>query len=213
MLVPPQIINIRLLGVHFVVNGSSETGIPSSCDVRLPGISRVDSLDRYWLAPGTSAIDYNLPLPDKSPRKKPKLPTMPVTRSEAQPKAKRSLSLPPITAMSPPKLVPHPTAVPDANASDLEIDLDYACRYELFGTSFHSIKFHSRCGKVTSDAIEHSHSSPSVWVKCTRCQTLSHIACQRNGRASTSKAQAEFRCDFCIGPLGLKQMSVLDLIH
>ncbi|KAJ7315596.1 hypothetical protein DFH08DRAFT_820517 [Mycena albidolilacea] len=73
-----------LLGLHFVVNGSSETGIPSSCDVRLPGISRVDGLDRYWLAPGTSAIDYNLPLPDKSPRKKPKLPTMPVTRSESQ---------------------------------------------------------------------------------------------------------------------------------
>ncbi|KAJ7366156.1 hypothetical protein DFH08DRAFT_678760 [Mycena albidolilacea] len=157
-----QISQARSLGVHFVVNGSSETGIPSSCDVRLPGISRVDGLDRYWLAPGTSAIDYNLPLPDKSPRKKPKLPTMPVTRSESQPKAKRSLSLPPITAM---------------------------------------------CGKVTSDAIEHTHSSPSVWVKCTRCQTLSHIACQRNGRASTSKAQAEFRCDFCIGPLGLKQMS------
>ncbi|KAJ7312270.1 hypothetical protein DFH08DRAFT_822304 [Mycena albidolilacea] len=161
-----QISQARSLGVHFVVNGSSETGIPSPCDVRLPGISRVDGLDRYWLAPGTSAIDCNLPLPDKSPRKRPKLPTMPVTRSESQPKAKLSLSLPPITAMSPSKLAPHPTAVPDADASDLGIDLDYACR----------------------------------------CQTLSHIACQRNGRASNSKAQAEFRCDFCIGPLGLKQI-------
>ncbi|KAJ7753231.1 hypothetical protein B0H16DRAFT_1835398 [Mycena metata] len=44
-------------------------------------------------------------------------------------------------------------------------------------------------------------------VECTSCRSFSHIACQRNGRASTVQGKKTFRCDYCTPPgiVGVKR--------
>ncbi|KAJ7698840.1 hypothetical protein B0H16DRAFT_1349348, partial [Mycena metata] len=37
-------------------------------------------------------------------------------------------------------------------------------------------------------------------VECTSCRSFSHIACQRNGRASSVQGKKTFRCDYCTPP-------------
>ncbi|KAJ7443390.1 hypothetical protein B0H11DRAFT_1931750 [Mycena galericulata] len=48
--------------------------------------------------------------------------------------------------------------------------------------------------------VDHELIVPHLCIKCTECNNYSHIACQRNGSASSTKKSFKFRCHFCEPP-------------
>ncbi|KAF8145746.1 hypothetical protein K438DRAFT_1781660 [Mycena galopus ATCC 62051] len=64
-----QITRARGLGLHFGVNPDSKTGIPSSREFRLRHIQSVTGLERFWLSPTATALDYTIVPPEKSARR------------------------------------------------------------------------------------------------------------------------------------------------
>ncbi|KAJ6457808.1 hypothetical protein C8R47DRAFT_1203316 [Mycena vitilis] len=55
-----------------------------------------------------------------------------------------------------------------------------------------------RCGQQGG-----GQNAPELLVKCTLCLSFSHIACQRNGEASTPKGRENFRCFTCQPPAAI----------
>ena len=53
-----------------------------------------------------------------------------------------------------------------------------------------------RCGLKGNGNVFYDEKEGEV-VQCTECENWSHIACQRNGRASKLRAKEAFYCDFC----------------
>ncbi|KAJ7436921.1 hypothetical protein FB451DRAFT_1061373, partial [Mycena latifolia] len=56
------------------------------------------------------------------------------------------------------------------------------------------VVFNCRCGQQQDEGI----GIPELYIQCTVCNARSHIACQRNGRASSQKQP--FQCDSCLPP-------------
>ena len=58
-------------------------------------------------------------------------------------------------------------------------------------------KINCRCG-LKGDGNVYYDKTEGEAVMCNECQDWSHIACQRNGRASNLRAKEAFYCDFCL---------------
>jgi hypothetical protein len=56
-----------------------------------------------------------------------------------------------------------------------------------------------RCG-VSGDGYDQDAAMAGLEaVQCGLCKIWSHVACQRNGRASNLRPNMQFHCDGCIG--------------
>ena len=55
-----------------------------------------------------------------------------------------------------------------------------------------------RCGLKGDGNIYYDDEKEGEAVRCDQCEHWSHIACQRNGRASKLRAKEAFYCDFCL---------------
>ncbi|KAJ7884708.1 hypothetical protein B0H13DRAFT_2537126 [Mycena leptocephala] len=64
-----QITHAQKLGLHFEVDPSSQTGIPSTCEFRRRNVQRIADDDRFWLNGPSSAVDYIGTSRTQSPRK------------------------------------------------------------------------------------------------------------------------------------------------
>lgn len=167
-----QINLAKKLGLHFETAKDSQTGIPSSCELRRPRLETISDEDRsFWLPGGSSSVDYVV---SSSPRKAnswhPPMAThddaedshsfststssedssdSPTTEGNSDEQDGRELSLPPITTISPSAL--HS----DAPAGQRETGL-FSC---------HPC---STMGPVDDF---------SAAVQCRKCGLWSHIAC------------------------------------
>ena len=54
-----------------------------------------------------------------------------------------------------------------------------------------------RCGVNGDGNVLYRTGDEGAAVKCEECGDWSHIACQRDGRASVLKKKNKFICDFC----------------
>ncbi|KAJ7671086.1 hypothetical protein B0H17DRAFT_1209141 [Mycena rosella] len=113
----------KKFGIHFETLSTSETGIPSSCELQRQNLEIIPDGERWvWLPHGSSIRDYRVILPQKSPRKTAQkvwhAPMAPAADQSPSPTAsssehspspppktaaanKRAHSIPPITMISP----------------------------------------------------------------------------------------------------------------
>ncbi|KAJ7662529.1 hypothetical protein DFH06DRAFT_1396565 [Mycena polygramma] len=64
-----QMDHAQKIGLHFEVDPSSSTGIPSSCQLRRPNVHQISDEERFWSGDSSSTVDYTVTPRPRSPRK------------------------------------------------------------------------------------------------------------------------------------------------
>lgn len=163
------------------------------------------SIDRHWLPPTSATLrrttEYVAPIalpaspialpasPTALPASPTTLPASPTTLpGPTEPPASTTYSaftnafpvIPPLSNLSEPPLPPLDFAI-SSIASDQVSEEIFQCR----------------CGLNGNPDLVHRAEFDGPTLRCDLCRNISHIACQRDGRASELRARDQFLCDHC----------------
>ncbi|KAJ7474341.1 hypothetical protein FB451DRAFT_1467183 [Mycena latifolia] len=182
----------RVHGIQFAPTSEDDPPytIPDITGLDIPNTIEMNGADRFWLnnPHRTDMLDFISSRPPQKKRVRFKFADGENDSNDdlAPPPAKRSRRNK--TIFSDDESVPETPETSTANDSsasaynkDDDDEIEFNCRYGQQGGKAEQIL-------------------PELCITCTVCNMACHIACQRNGRASSAGAKKSFQCDYCLPP-------------
>lgn len=155
------------LGLHFNIPRESNTGIPSSCELRGPHIETVPDVDRsLWLPFGSSSVDYRDSRPGRKPAAKSRHPRSSAATSDSD----------------------SSSSLDEEEADEREVSIPPIATIPLSALHTHDEDGILSCHPCNTTG---SLDDPSEAVQCWKCGLWSHIACVRPLAPPPSESESE----------------------
>lgn len=197
----------RASAVHHLRFSTEDLGCTPDISLDIPGTTRMPDAERSWLTNpySTKTIDYR--------SNKPPVPKQPAVKlNKSRKRTAIALAKPSITpavtspSISPPDIIKLKERIGNRKAKKLYEEIDSAGEesaekggiQELEPAIPPSSPFHftCRCGLKGEGSLL---DLDQEIVECGECHVWSHLACQKDGRASGLLRSESFSCDSCLG--------------
>ena len=129
------------------------------------------SIDQHWLPPTSGTLRRTIEYVT---------PTAPPPSNTVQTSTSTFPDLPPLVDSNEPPLPPLGFEISSVISDQVSEDI-----------------FQCRCGLNGNPDLVHRAELDGPTLRCDLCRNISHIACQRDGRASDFQANEQFLCDHC----------------